>query len=108
MATPNLFGILYSSEALIEFDSPKLNQLTAHSSRKNSQVGITGFLYIEGQNFLQYLEGESSRVRDLVDKIAADERHLVGYTHVLSIEKRKFPYLEHEAGGFYPSPDASN
>lgn len=91
MAMPDLLGILYLSGAQLDFDASQLSQLTELARKKNSEVGITGFLYYQGQHFLQYLEGEPNRIRKLVDIIAADGRHSVSFTHPLSISQRKFP-----------------
>jgi len=50
-------------------------ELLTVAREKNSRLGITGMLLYKAGLFLQVLEGDSVRVRELYSKIASDERH---------------------------------
>jgi hypothetical protein len=83
---------LYQSRALIP-DEPRENDSILAVSRKNNQARrISGFLYREGDHFLQYLEGDPETLDALLAKIAQDPRH--SEMHVIDSghsDKRRFP-----------------
>jgi hypothetical protein len=45
------------------------------SRSRNSQLGITGVLYDDGQHFMQVLEGPRRNVDSVFDSIVNDRRH---------------------------------
>ncbi len=45
------------------------------SRKNNAGLGITGFLFYDGRNFVQVLEGERAAVSDIYNRIIRDERH---------------------------------
>jgi hypothetical protein len=69
------YQIVYSSDAATPMQTGDLEELLAHARRSNAANGITGALvYAEGM-FMQILEGDEVRVRDLMSKIRRDVRH---------------------------------
>ena len=69
------YQIVYSSDAATPMQTGDLEELLDHARRSNAANGITGALvYAEGM-FLQILEGDEVRVRDLMAKIRRDVRH---------------------------------
>ncbi|MFM9031945.1 MAG: BLUF domain-containing protein, partial [Opitutaceae bacterium] len=70
-----LHYIMYVSSARRKFGAPELAELLTRAREKNSRIGVTGLLLYKAGLFLQVLEGESNRVRELYDRIASDERH---------------------------------
>ena len=87
----NLTRLIYCSESIpsVELD---LLQLIAISHKNNARAGITGFLFHDGQSFIQVLEGSRSATNALYHRIAADARHtglvLIQYGDVI---ERMFP-----------------
>jgi hypothetical protein len=51
--------------------------MVERSQMKNARIGVTGFLCLRDDMFLQYLEGEQQVVLDLMDEIEHDSRHEV-------------------------------
>ena len=45
------------------------------SRRNNFSAGITGVIFCHDGRFLQFLEGEEKSLRQLMDRVTADERH---------------------------------
>ncbi|MDP9096136.1 MAG: BLUF domain-containing protein [Pseudomonadota bacterium] len=69
------YQIVYSSDAETPMQTGDLEELLEHARRSNAANGITGALvYAEGM-FLQILEGDEGRVKDLMAKIRRDVRH---------------------------------
>ena len=69
------FQLLYSSEASEELDEAAIDELIETSRQRNVSKGISGLLIYVNRCFLQLLEGEESKVRELFDKIRNDARH---------------------------------
>lgn len=70
-----LHFLMYVSSARRKFGPADLAELLTVAREKNSRLGITGMLLYKAGLFLQVLEGDSVRVRELYSKIASDERH---------------------------------
>jgi len=70
-----LISLVYLSTAMVPFSKQDLLELLAKSRENNSKLGITGMLLFKNGNFLQVLEGEREKVRDLYHKIGRDPRH---------------------------------
>ncbi len=86
-----LLGILYISKAQIEFNTSDLVSLGEKASGKNQQIGITGYLYFERGDFLQYIEGSPEQVVALMKTIELDIRHRVINQEHAKVDERKFP-----------------
>ncbi len=69
------FQLLYSSEASPELDETEVDELIERSKESNASKGISGLLIYVNRCFLQLLEGEEDKVRDLFDRIRSDPRH---------------------------------
>jgi hypothetical protein len=67
--------IVYLSWATTPFSDEQLRTLLHHARRRNTEVGITGFLLYGNNCFLQVLEGEEVAVRSLYEYIKGDARH---------------------------------
>lgn len=86
-----MFALAYVSRATHDFDDPALVELARRASDANRQLRITGYLNYKGGEFFQYLEGARTHVLELMEKIAADERHeLINVIHLGEIETRRF------------------
>lgn len=72
-----MFALAYISRAKQPFDEPELIGLARQAAEKNRRLAVTGYLNFRRGIFFQYLEGEETTVRELMDTIAADERHEV-------------------------------
>lgn len=87
-----LLGVVYISKATKDFELQELFDLTAKASAKNKEQRITGYLYFEKGNFLQYIEGDTNVVAQLMKDIEQDTRHEV--IKVLKnehLQAKKFP-----------------
>ena len=67
--------VLYASNLVENMGHRALNELLDVSQRNNSTMDISGFLHIENQIVLQYLEGPSNLLQHAVDRIREDPRH---------------------------------
>ena len=71
----SLVSLLYVSSAVRVMAAAELQDLLLKSRRKNSALGVTGMLLHKDGNFMQVLEGEDARVRQVFDAICRDPRH---------------------------------
>ncbi|MDQ8187360.1 BLUF domain-containing protein [Pelagicoccus sp. SDUM812002] len=68
--------LIYRSTAEEEtLSNEELAKLQYSSVSNNNALGISGILVLSGDQFLQVLEGNSTRVNELYLKIAQDPRH---------------------------------
>ncbi len=65
----------YTSQFLLPMDQEEIKKILTVSQKNNLRDGITGFLTVRGEYFLQVLEGPESLVRDCYARIALDPRH---------------------------------
>jgi len=66
---------IYASAATRDFSAAELTELLETARSNNERLGVTGLLlYVEG-NFFQVLEGKSSAVKQIYEKILMDKRH---------------------------------
>ncbi|WP_233255654.1 BLUF domain-containing protein [Naasia lichenicola] len=87
-----VFAIVYSSTAAVEFSDADVAALLEQSRRNNTRLGITGLLLLKDGQFMQALEGPEPAVRALVETISHDPRHTDFWT--LAEEqtpRRQFP-----------------
>lgn len=73
--TEQLIRLVYISRATQNFEPGYLYELLAKARENNTRLGVTGVLLFVERSFLQVLEGESSAVLPLFEKISADPRH---------------------------------
>ena len=69
------FQLLYSSDASPDLDEAEIDTLIETSKQNNMAKGISGLLIYMNRCFLQLLEGEEQKVRELYGKISRDPRH---------------------------------
>lgn len=84
-------GIVYASQALAAFDDAARQALQAGSAARNAALGISGYLYLERDRFVHYLEGDPVPVGRLMARIERDRRHAI--QHVLvdgDLRERRF------------------
>ncbi|WP_230874591.1 EAL domain-containing protein [Methylomonas sp. LL1] len=72
---PPLFFLLYSSQATPALDKNQIPELLKQTRSANSSKGITGCLLHQQGYFMQYLEGERTKVLNLLELIKKDPRH---------------------------------
>jgi len=84
-------SIVYLSEAKVEFSEDDLSDLVTLASSKNRLCGITGYLCFSRGRFIQYLEGSSNAVNEMMESIRRDPRHeLIYETEIPEIRHRVF------------------
>lgn len=67
--------LLYASYLNVPMGYEELKDLLDVSQRNNARADITGFLHIEDQIVLQYLEGPPAHVQNTYKRIQRDARH---------------------------------
>jgi len=86
-----LVRCVYASRSADPISKQMLGSILDVSRRRNQERGITGFLCISGDIFIQVLEGGRDAISELFVKIASDPRHdhvrLLAYEE---IPQRKF------------------
>ena len=70
--------ILYVSQAN-KSQELSLQELSASAENQNRKFSITGYMYFNGEFFIQYLEGPRSALDQLMTNIRADARHSILY-----------------------------
>lgn len=70
-----LIHLIYASNSPHVFDKSELLKLLQKARTANEQLGLTGMLLCEHNNFFQVLEGPESAVVSLFNKISMDKRH---------------------------------
>ena len=87
-----MIELIYTSVTPKKLDMAAVSDILESSKLNNRLNNITGYLYYDGQRFLQILEGEHELVYNLFDKIEKDPRHeSVELLYEQEIETRSFP-----------------
>jgi len=73
---PAVFQIFYVSRVSSAFEGASMQSLLDASRRQNARLDVTGCLLFSGHCFAQVLEGARPVVSALVQRIAADPRHV--------------------------------
>ena len=71
-----MHSIIYKSEAVADFDVPKIYKMLSKARDFNSENGITGCLVFHNQKFMQLIEGPENAVMSLYYRIREDQRHV--------------------------------
>lgn len=71
----NLIHCAYSSAEAIDFSQNDITELLEVARTNNAKLGVTGMLLYDKGAFFQLLEGPSSVVNPLLEKIKKDARH---------------------------------
>ncbi len=72
-----VYKLAYVSRATNSLMREEVESMVDRAQQKNAEWGITGFLCLRNDMFLQYLEGEESAVNTLFETIRNDPRHEV-------------------------------
>jgi hypothetical protein len=88
-----MIELIYISKANKRFSAAEVQDMLRIFRQKNHTTGVTGLLLYDGYGtFVQALEGDSTVLSSLYEKIKHDDRHtrvnLLGETE---ISKRSFP-----------------
>lgn len=99
---------IYVSKMLYQFSQSQIMKLAELAAQKNQSNGITGYLWFDGDYFLQYVEGDNNDVDRLMVSINQDKRHRVmSSLSTNELSERKFPNWRmklFEADGFIKTP----
>ncbi len=77
----DLFRAIYTSRPF-GFDEAVLSGILMDARRANARDDITGALICRADIYLQWLEGPEEQVKDLLERIERDDRHLEVKVHV--------------------------
>jgi len=107
--------LIYRSHTSPLLTKEQLKDILAQSQHNNMKRNLTGVLCLDGECFIQLLEGPHDTINDLFQKLVADERHrdfeLILYAHnrerifekwamlALGQDQRTMKILEISAGG---------
>lgn len=87
-----IYQIVYSSLPAISMGREELENILACARTKNATIGVTGALVYADGSFLQILEGEQDKVRNLMESISRDTRHKeVSVLRAGEVSSRVFP-----------------
>jgi hypothetical protein len=86
-----MLQLVYISSAVSPVGVADVSNILVRSRANNQRDGLTGFLFFNGQRFLQALEGPDENVERTIARIAADQRHRALVTvSRRAIEAREF------------------
>lgn len=86
-----MHALIYLSNISQPLDKDDVIEIATKASVKNKRIGVTGFLSSRGSQFIQYLEGESDTIMDLIQTIKNDPRHSLQHTiHLRNQPRRHF------------------
>lgn len=77
----DLFRAVYTSRPF-GFDSGVLSSILLDARRLNARDNITGALICRADVYLQLLEGPETQIRNTLDRIRRDDRHVEVTLHV--------------------------
>lgn len=69
-------SFLYSSVLSADAPNTAVADIIRTARQNNPGLALTGLLVFDDENFCQYLEGPTREVSALVERIAADKRHV--------------------------------
>jgi hypothetical protein len=67
---------LYASQLAPDQPTQVVGQIVTRARARNAREGITGLLVFDGMHFWQHLEGPAEAVNALMQRLAADPRHV--------------------------------
>ncbi|MBU2359979.1 MAG: BLUF domain-containing protein [Alphaproteobacteria bacterium] len=86
----SVYRVVYSSRPF-GFDSAILSSILVDARRMNARDDITGALICRGYVYLQLLEGPEGQVKQTLERINRDDRHVEVTLHVAeSVSERMF------------------
>ena len=85
-------AIVYISQETQPFTSQDLKELLEVAISRNRENGVTGYLHYESGDFMQYIEGDTTSLYETMDRISADNRHMIFYrAEDEDVQNRRFP-----------------
>ena len=84
------YAISYVSTVNPKLSETDIQEALDFSKRWNNDHDITGILLYSQGNFFQVLEGEEQLLKDLFDRIKADERH----HNIITIFQKQIPHIK--------------
>ena len=108
----DLFRAIYTSQPF-GFDQAVLSGILMDARRANARDGITGALICRADIYLQWLEGPEKQVKNVLERIERDDRHVEVKVHVAErVSARVFGEWEmlHDpaASWTWPQRDVAN
>ncbi len=85
-----MLGLIYVSTPTQHFTKTDVAQLLSDARENNLRHDITGYLHFDGDQFLQYVEGQNEHVEALFDRICADDRHEIIFYLKDPLTRRRF------------------
>ena len=87
-----LIHLLYISHRSQNCTDLEIKNILQSCQKNNPSIGITGVLMYSEKKFLQYVEGDSTNIFQLYEKIKADSRHNnLALISLTTIQERIFP-----------------
>ncbi len=87
-----MHSLIYQSKVHMVLTEEDLELLVGSAVAYNERYGITGFLSLRTNVFVQYLEGEEEAILSLMEKIRKDPRHeILNEFHLGKQKDRLFP-----------------
>lgn len=77
-----MYTMIYRSKAIPTLEPSEITTLLEKARIYNRKHGITGCLLFHNREFLQLIEGEENKVKELYGRIEKDDRHYDLYTLV--------------------------
>jgi len=75
-----MHALIYLSNVSQPLDQDDVIEIATKAAIKNKRIGVTGFLSSRGSQFIQYLEGETKTIKELIETIENDSRHDIQHT----------------------------
>lgn len=72
---PQLFESMFLSELAADTHPGEIGDIVRVSRANNAEAGLTGLMMFDGSLFCQNVEGPEGQVRDMIARIALDQRH---------------------------------
>lgn len=76
MSETDLVQFAYISREVHDFSHSDLQRMMWHARRKNRHAELTGLLLYDKPIFLQVLEGPAKSIKQIIDDLRNDERHM--------------------------------
>lgn len=87
----NIVALAYCSRP-VDFSFDQTDQILTASRRNNAKAGLTGALIYDNHTFLQWIEGEATKIRAVFELISNDPRHTdIKLMLVRKLDDRWFP-----------------
>ena len=80
----SVFHIIYTSHPF-GFDESTLGGILVNARQANARSGITGALICRRDIYMQWLEGPEQQVKNTMERIARDRRHIEVKVHVAGL-----------------------